>query len=96
MLTARPLAFLVAAAVAFVRPLDAQAPPPPIIDMHMHALEADAQGPPPMAMCTAQVAGFPAVDPGHPWPDSFMEHFKKPPASTIIFAGSSKPDSGNG
>jgi hypothetical protein len=28
----------------------------PIIDMHMHALAADAQGPPPLAMCTPFVA----------------------------------------
>jgi hypothetical protein len=83
--SAKPLAVLVAA-VALVLPLDAQSPPPPIIDMHMHALEADAQGPPPMGMCPGQIAGFPAMEPGRPWPDTFMERFKKPPCAKPIWS----------
>ena len=85
MIPARQLAYLIAA-VALVLPLDAQSPPPPIIDMHMHALEADAQGPPPMGMCTATIAGFPAMEPGHSWPDTFMEGFKKPPCAKPIWS----------
>ena len=42
MIPARQLASLIAA-VAIVLPLDAQSPPPPIIDMHMHALATDAE-----------------------------------------------------
>jgi hypothetical protein len=34
----------------------------PIIDVHMHALAADAQGPPPLGMCTP-FPEFPAWDP---------------------------------
>jgi uncharacterized protein len=85
MTAARQLAF-VAAAVPFVLSLHAQSAPSPIIDMHMHALEADAQGPPPMGMCPAEIAGFPAVAPGRPWPDVFMEHFKKPPCAKPIWS----------
>jgi predicted TIM-barrel fold metal-dependent hydrolase len=82
--TARLL--VLAAAVALVLPLDAQPPPPPIIDMHMHALEADAQGPPPMGMCPGRTEGFPAMEPGRPWPDSFMSAFKKPPCANPIWS----------
>jgi hypothetical protein len=84
---ARQLACSIAtvAAMTIVLPLGAQSPPP-IIDMHMHALEADAQGPPPMGMCPGDVAGFPVMEPGRPWPDTFMERFKKPPCATPIWS----------
>ena len=67
-------------------PLDAQSPPPPIIDMHLHALTAEAQGPPPMGMCTGGSDGFPVMEPGRPWPDTFMQAFKKPPCETPIWS----------
>ena len=85
MTPARQLACLVGV-VAIVLPLDAQSPLPPLIDMHMHALEADAQGPPPMGMCPGRIAGFPAMEPGRPWPDTFMEHFKKPVCAKPIWS----------
>jgi uncharacterized protein len=85
LIAAAPVAAL-AMAVALVLPLGAQDPPPPIIDMHMHALEADAQGPPPMGMCPGEIAGFPVMQPGRPWPDTFMEHFKKPPCRAPIWS----------
>ncbi|HUU33124.1 MAG TPA: hypothetical protein VMW48_03615 [Vicinamibacterales bacterium] len=37
----------------------------PVIDMHLHALAADSQGPPPVAMCTP-MAPFPVWDPARP------------------------------
>jgi uncharacterized protein len=40
-----------AALAALVIPVGAQQREP-IIDVHMHALGADAQGPPPLGMCT--------------------------------------------
>jgi predicted TIM-barrel fold metal-dependent hydrolase len=40
----------------------AQVAPPPIIDMHLHAGPADAQGPPPRRIC-APLLAFPARDP---------------------------------
>ena len=83
---ARQAAFLIGM-VAIILPLEAQvAPPLPIIDMHLHALEPDAQGPPPMGMCPGRIEGFPAMQPGRPWPDTFMEHFKKPPCAKPIWS----------
>ncbi len=57
----------------------------PIIDMHMHALPADAQGPPPLAMCTP-IAPMPAWDPAIPYGASFMGLFKKPPCADPVWS----------
>lgn len=78
------LAFLVGTVVGAM-PLRAQSLPPPIIDMHLHALTAEAQGPPPMGMCTG-LDGFPAMEPGRPFADTFMEAFKKPPCEQPIWS----------
>ena len=40
--------------------------PLPVIDMHLHALPADAQGPPPLAICTP-IPAWPAWDPAKPY-----------------------------
>ena len=45
-------------------------PPLPIIDMHLHALPIDFQGPPPQTICAPFVA-FPAWDPKRPYPETF-------------------------
>jgi uncharacterized protein len=66
--------------------LGAQPSAPPIIDMHMHADRADAQGPPPLAMCPGNPAGFPVGEPGRPWPDIFMERLKNPPCATPLWS----------
>jgi predicted TIM-barrel fold metal-dependent hydrolase len=80
------LRFSVIAGLALVIPLSAQPSPPPIIDMHLHALEADAQGPPPMGMCPGSIDGFPVLEPGRPFPDTFIERFKKPPCAKPIWS----------
>ncbi len=80
-----PALVLWLATVALAVPLSAQAPPP-IIDMHLHALQANAQGPPPMGMCTGMLDGFSPMEPGRPWPDTFMEGFKKPPCAQPIWS----------
>ena len=46
-------------------PAPAAAERPPIIDMHLHALPADAQGPPPVALCTP-IPAFEAWDQRRP------------------------------
>jgi predicted TIM-barrel fold metal-dependent hydrolase len=88
MTTPRQLVLLLAvvADLAIGLPLAAQAPPAPIIDMHLHALEADAQGPPPLSMCPGNVAGFPVMEPGRPWPDTFIERLKKPPCAKPMWS----------
>jgi predicted TIM-barrel fold metal-dependent hydrolase len=73
-------------ALGIVVPLSGQRLPPPIIDMHLHALPADAQGPPPMAMCPGEIDGFPAMEPGRPWPETFVERFKKPTCAKPILS----------
>lgn len=58
---------------------------PPIIDMHMHALKADAQGPPPLAMCTP--FEFPTRDPaGEKYIDSFFKLMKNPPCDDPVWS----------
>jgi len=36
----------------------AQNPPPPVIDIHMHALRATDQGPPPVSLCAPPSGKF--------------------------------------
>ncbi|MDX1407687.1 MAG: amidohydrolase family protein [Saprospiraceae bacterium] len=50
----------------------------PIIDMHLHALAADEQGPPPVAMCTP-IDPMPAWDPARPYAERFMQTMKSDP-----------------
>lgn len=57
--------------------LEAQQRATPIIDMHLHANKADANGPPPMAVC-APGLGFAVVDPRESWPQSFTARAKSP------------------
>jgi len=54
----------------------AQDRPLPVIDMHLHAVPAASQGPPPLAMCTQQE--FPPGDAARPWSEVFGEHIRKP------------------
>jgi predicted TIM-barrel fold metal-dependent hydrolase len=60
----------------------AQQLPDPIIDMHLHALAANSQGPPPLSFC-AQTE-FPPADTGSGWPAIFGAWMKNPPCSHPI------------
>jgi uncharacterized protein len=60
----------------------AQDLPAPIIDVHLHALRANDQGPPPLSFCTQ--TAFPPVDTGSSWPAAFMAWFKNPPCEHPI------------
>jgi hypothetical protein len=57
----------------------------PIIDVHMHALPADAQGPPPLAMCTP-FPEYPAWDPATRYGDLFIAKLKKPTCADPIWS----------
>ncbi|WP_271678503.1 amidohydrolase family protein [Thermomonas mangrovi] len=58
----------------------------PILDMHLHVLAPDAQGPPPLAMCTP-IAEFPAWDPGQgAYADVFMGLFKRPACKDPVWS----------
>jgi predicted TIM-barrel fold metal-dependent hydrolase len=58
--------------------------PPPIIDVHLHALPADAQGPPPLAMCIPQP--MPPVTTGSEWAAAFMAAHKDPRCDDPIWS----------
>ena len=57
----------------------------PVIDMHLHAMAADNQGPPPLAMCTP-IKPFPTWDPAQSYGDVFMQMFKKPPCDDPVWS----------
>jgi predicted TIM-barrel fold metal-dependent hydrolase len=57
----------------------------PIIDMHMHALAADDQGPPPLAMC-APSPEYPAWDPAVSYSDLFIASLKKPACADPLWS----------
>jgi hypothetical protein len=57
----------------------------PIIDMHVHALAADDQGPPPMAMCVP-IDPMPTWDTGLPTIANFITPFKNPPCADPIWS----------
>jgi predicted TIM-barrel fold metal-dependent hydrolase len=59
----------------------------PIIDVHMHALAADAQGPPPLAMCSP-TPEYPAWDPRTPYGEAFIAKLKKPACADPIWSPS--------
>ena len=57
----------------------------PILDMHLHALAADQQGPPPLAMCTP-IPAFPAWDPATPYGAVFMGMMKNPACDDPVWS----------
>lgn len=57
----------------------------PIIDMHLHALAADAQGPPPLAVCTP-FDPMPGWDPARPFGAVFMGIAKQPPCDDFVWS----------
>ena len=80
------LAVLVAAG-ALVLPLGAQSPPPPIIDMHLHALETDAER---TAICTGIVPEFPVMEAGRSWAETLLARLKKPQCANPIWSPASQ------
>ncbi len=57
----------------------------PILDVHVHALPVDAQGPPPLGMCTP-IPDFPAWDPARPYAETFLTLFKSPPCADPVWS----------
>jgi uncharacterized protein len=72
------------ALLLFPLPVDAQQRPP-IIDMHLHAMAAARQGPPPLPMCTP-VPAFPAWDPAIPYGAMLAEMMKSPPCADPVWS----------
>lgn len=57
----------------------------PVLDVHLHALPADHQGPPPLAMCTP-ISEFPSWDPATPYSGIFMDLLKNPPCEDPVWS----------
>ncbi len=57
----------------------------PIIDVHMHAMGAADQGPPPLAMCTP-IDPMPYWDPREPYGATFMKIFKDPACDDPVWS----------
>lgn len=58
---------------------------PPVLDVHVHALPADHQGPPPVGMCTP-ISEFPAWDPATPWGQTYLAMMKDPPCDDPVWS----------
>lgn len=57
----------------------------PIIDVHFHAMSADEQGPPPLAMCVSG-GSLPVWDQRRPWPDTFVGWLKSPECADPVWS----------
>lgn len=64
--------------------LSAQARPP-VLDMHLHALGANDQGPAPVSIC-APFSGFPAWDQGTPYPEVLTGILKQPTCPDALWS----------
>jgi len=68
--------------------LKGQTRPLPVLDMHLHAMAADAQGPPPLGICLGLV-GIPAWDQRGVWAEQFLAWMKKPPCADPVWSPTS-------
>lgn len=71
--------------VVFSRPAVVR---PPVLDMHLHALRAADQGPPPLAFCLP-IESWPAVRRGSEWPEAFLRRQKEPPCADPVWSAGS-------
>ncbi len=76
-----------AAALAQSPPQNPASARRPIIDMHLHAMGAADQGPPPLAICPGEVAGEPH-DPTIPWVERFIARLKTPRCDEPVWSAS--------
>jgi uncharacterized protein len=60
-------------------------PGPPIIDMHLHAMPADANGPPPLGLC-APFPEYPLANSSEEWGKTFIAWQKKPPCRDPVWS----------
>ena len=73
-----------AAALLFLGGFAAAEEHSPVFDVHLHALPADAQGPPPLAMCTPMQ--MPAWDPARPYAETFIGLMKEPECEDPVWS----------
>ena len=58
----------------------------PIIDMHLHALTADDNGPPPLAVCIPLLSHLPRLDPHTSWAEVFITALRNPSCAEPIWS----------
>lgn len=63
--------------------LEGQEAPPPVIDMHLHAVPIDQNGPPPVSIC-APFDEWPTRDPAGPTIAWFIGMMKAPPCANAL------------
>jgi uncharacterized protein len=80
---AAPLVACTALACAAGAAAQAPAVPPPILDVHLHAMRATDQGPPPLSFCMP-ITEFPVPRTGSEWPETFMRLQKEPPCAEPV------------
>lgn len=66
--------------------VSAQQQRPPVIDMHLHAMAADDNGPPPLALCLPLLSHLPVLDPAVPWGQVFLMTLKHPQCANPIWS----------
>jgi predicted TIM-barrel fold metal-dependent hydrolase len=59
--------------------------PLPIIDMHLHAMRADSNGPPPLGLCSP-FPEYPLGSASQDWGTTFMEWQKNPPCKDPVWS----------
>ena len=64
---------------------------PPVIDMQLHAQPVDAQGPPPVAICTP-INTMPVWDPAEPYSTVFFRLLKEPPCENPVWSPTTDED----
>jgi predicted TIM-barrel fold metal-dependent hydrolase len=62
--------------------------PAPIIDVHLHAMAADDQGPPPLAF-DLSVREWPAHDPATPYAEAILGRLKQPSGDRVVWSPAS-------
>ena len=65
-------------------PASGQQRPLPVIDVHLHAVSAASQGPPPLAMCTP--LAHLRLDPAMAWSEAFLGMLKNPSCPDPIWS----------
>ena len=59
--------------------------PPPVFDVHLHAMGVNDQGPAPVAICSP-FTDFPEWDPSTPYPMAFGRTIKQPPCDQPLWS----------
>jgi len=77
--------YLLIGALLGASPLLASEPPLPIIDMHLHAVPVDSQGPPPVGLCTP-FEEFSAWNQEQSYAEAFGEILKQPPCDDPVWS----------